>query len=101
MLSPCLGQQTALRVQQQSVQHYETFYGGGNVMDSALHEQVVRMFQSAVEVNPNDAELHTVLGVLYHLSSSFDLAIQEFRRAVELRPGAWPAYARVGWRGAR
>jgi hypothetical protein len=49
-----------------------------------------------VEVNPNDAELHTVLGVLYHLSSSFDLAIQEFRRAVELRPGVWPAHARVG-----
>jgi len=71
----------------QNVQEYEEYYASpGNSLDGGLHEQVTKMFLDAVKINPNDADLHQVLGVLYHLSSDFENAIQAFRTAVKLRP---------------
>lgn len=51
-----------------------------------LHEQVREMFQQAIKLNDQDADLHTVLGVLHHISSDFDSAINSFKRAVQIRP---------------
>lgn len=37
-----------------------------------LHSQVVSMFRAAVREAPEDADLHTVLGVLLYLSREYD-----------------------------
>jgi peroxin-5 len=69
------------------IEEYTEMYGGtdGN-FDGFLHEQVTKMFLKAAEINPKDADVFTVLGVLYHISSEFDLAIEAFRKAVEINP---------------
>jgi peroxin-5 len=71
----------------QKIEEYIEMYGGsdGN-FDGFLHEQVTKMFLKAAEINPRDADVFTVLGVLYHISSEFDLAIDAFRKAVEINP---------------
>jgi peroxin-5 len=44
------------------------------------------MFREAVREAPEDADLHTVLGVVFNLSREYDLAIAAFRQALELKP---------------
>lgn len=80
----------------QNVRDYETFYSDQSLdgpadlrtglSDSALHDSVSKMFLRAVAIHPEDADLWTVLGVLYHLSSDFDKAIDSFKQALKLRP---------------
>jgi peroxin-5 len=59
---------------------------GGAASRMSEHDEITRMFLDAVKVNPRDADLHTVLGVLFHISSDFDKAIEAFKTAVKLRP---------------
>ena len=58
----------------------------GYGVDHALHQQVTRMFVDATHVNPQDADVWTVLGVLYHITADYDMAVNAFREAVKLRP---------------
>lgn len=44
------------------------------------------MFRAGVREAPEDADLHTVLGVLFNLSREYDLAIDAFRQALQLKP---------------
>ena len=84
-------QQAALASSAASVREYQQFYG-----DSALHDQVTAMFLSAVQLRPQDAELHTVMGVLYHLSSDFDKAVDAFKTAIKLRPDDAQLWNKLG-----
>lgn len=81
----------------QKIEEYTEMYGGtdGN-FDGFLHEQVTKMFLKAAEINPKDADVFTVLGVLYHISSEFDLAIDAFRKAVELNPNDPTLWNKLG-----
>lgn len=81
----------------QKIEEYTEMYGGtdGN-FDGFLHEQVTQMFLKAAEINPKDADVFTVLGVLYHISSEFDLAIDAFRKAVELNPNDPTLWNKLG-----
>ena len=54
--------------------------------DNTLHGEVTKMFLNALSVRPDDPDLHTVLGVLYHISSDFDKSIEAFKNAVKLKP---------------
>jgi len=65
---------------------YEELYGGTSSQSTLIHDEVTRMFLDAVKVNPRDPDLHTVLGVLYHISNDFDKAIESFKIALKLKP---------------
>lgn len=85
-------------VAQSQVEEYEQFYagGGGSHADHKLHDEVTKMFHEAVTVNPADSDLYTVLGVLYHISSDYDKAIDSFRRAVKLKPDDAQLWNKLG-----
>lgn len=68
----------------------------GYGVDARLHQQVSRMFLEATKLDPNDADLWTVLGVLYHITSDFDLAADAFRAAVRLRPDNAELWNKLG-----
>eukprot|EP00823_Brevimastigomonas_motovehiculus_P008226 TRINITY_DN74_c4_g1_i1.p1 TRINITY_DN74_c4_g1~~TRINITY_DN74_c4_g1_i1.p1 ORF type:complete len:728 (+),score=194.19 TRINITY_DN74_c4_g1_i1:133-2316(+) len=77
--------QTAVKAQSSLQSDFERIYSG-NLAASPLHDEAVRMFLAAVKLNPKDPDLHTVLGVLYHISSDFDKAIEAFKTALKLKP---------------
>lgn len=80
-----------------SIEEYEQFYGGGgHGLDGSLHNQVIKMFQLATNINKEDADLFTVLGVLHHISSDFDQAIEAFRSAVRIRPSDPALWNKLG-----
>lgn len=79
---------TAITKAAEGIKEYEEFYGGGagQSLDGSLHDQVTQMFLEASKVNPNDPDVYTVLGVLWHISSDFNKAIDAFKTAVKLKP---------------
>ena len=85
-------QHSSLASDHASLREYQQFYG-----DSAsLHDQVTSMFLSAVSLRPADPDLHTVMGVLYHLSSDFDKAISSFKLAIKQRPNDPQLWNKLG-----
>jgi peroxin-5 len=62
----------------------------------SLHRKVSDMFMMATELNSNDADVHTVLGVLYNLSREFEKAEHHFNRAVELSPENYSLWNKLG-----
>jgi len=83
-------QSSSMEMQKKKLAEYESFYGSGHavgrMVDRDLHNEVVKLFQNALEVNSKDPDLHTVLGVLYHITNDFDKAVQEFKECVALKP---------------
>ncbi|KAH9597476.1 hypothetical protein LSM04_008887 [Trypanosoma melophagium] len=54
------------------------------------------LLHAAVEMNPNDPQLHASLGVLHSLSNRFEDAAANFRHAVELRPDDAKLWNKLG-----
>jgi len=91
-------QGSALSEHLAQVEEYEQFYGssGSGPFDSTRHDEVTKMFLKATEINPNDAELYTVLGVLYHISNDYPKAIESFKTAVRLSPNDAQLWNKLG-----
>jgi len=53
---------------------------------SELERQVIAMFMKASELNTEDCDVHTVLGVLYNLTCEYEKASFHFKHAVRLKP---------------
>ncbi|KAL0486494.1 peroxisome biogenesis protein [Acrasis kona] len=51
-----------------------------------LHDEIMEGFAEAVKINPEDAQLFNVLGVLNHLVDNYEEAVSNFRRAATLDP---------------
>lgn len=82
-----------------SINEYEQFYGGAvnrHAMDSTLHGQVTSMFREALRLHPSDSSLHTVMGVLYHLSNDFDASIESFKTALKHNPDSAQLWNKLG-----
>eukprot|EP00887_Chlorella_sp_A99_P004578 scaffold4.g4578.t1 len=47
-----------------------------------------RLFEQAAAAHPEDADLHTALGVVHNLSRNYDAAVAAFRAALALHPQA-------------
>ncbi|KAG2310700.1 hypothetical protein Bca52824_022257 [Brassica carinata] len=47
-------------------------------------------------MNPEDADVHIVLGVLYNLSREFDRAITSFQTALRLKPNDYSLWNKLG-----
>lgn len=50
------------------------------------HQKVVTLFNRALDINAMDSDLHIVLGVLYNITSEFDIAENHFKKAIECKP---------------
>ncbi len=78
----------------QALEEYDQLYGDSEEGASAvsgplnmeLHQIVTKLFVDATKVNPKDAEVWTAMGLLYRLTSDFDMSIAAFREALMLRP---------------
>ena len=74
------------------LEEYDELYGGqdaqrvGAPFNADLHKLVTKIFLEASKLNPNDAGVWTALGLLYRLSSDFDLSIAAFKTALTLKP---------------
>ncbi|KAK3252415.1 Peroxisomal membrane signal receptor PTS1 [Cymbomonas tetramitiformis] len=63
---------------------------------SNMQQQVITMFRAAAELNATDADVHTVLGVLYNLSREFDKAVVAFQSALEFKPNDYSLWNKLG-----
>jgi len=61
----------------------------------------VTLFQRAIEVDPDNALAHTVLGLGYARARDDDRAIEHYHRAAQLRPNHHALLQRIGLRLAR
>jgi len=66
----------------------------GNVFDQ--QRQVIDLFIQAVKVNPVDADLHAVLGVLWNLTREYDKAEEAFKTAVSIEPNNYSFWNKLG-----
>uniref|UniRef100_A0A1J3K678 Peroxisome biogenesis protein 5 n=1 Tax=Noccaea caerulescens TaxID=107243 RepID=A0A1J3K678_NOCCA len=64
--------------------------------DSLYHADIARLFTEASQMNPEDADVHIVLGVLYNLSREFDRAIGSFQTALKLKPNDYSLWNKLG-----
>ncbi|KAM7269429.1 hypothetical protein ACFE04_024926 [Oxalis oulophora] len=64
--------------------------------DSPFYNDVVRIFNEAAEMSPEDADVHVVLGVLYNLSWEYNKAISSFQTALKLRPNDYSLWNKLG-----
>lgn len=49
-------------------------------------DDAIREFQTALQLNPNDADGHNNLGVLFAKQGRWDDAIREFQTALKINP---------------
>ncbi|KAL1195231.1 Peroxisome biogenesis protein 5 [Cardamine amara subsp. amara] len=64
--------------------------------NSLYHADIARLFNEASQMNPEDADVHIVLGVLYNLSREFDRAITSFQTALQLKPNDYSLWNKLG-----
>ncbi|CAO2162875.1 unnamed protein product [Urochloa humidicola] len=64
--------------------------------DSPYGPDVVRLFNEAAQMSPEDADVHIVLGVLYNLSREYDKAIASFKTALQLKPKDYSLWNKLG-----
>ncbi|VAI73785.1 unnamed protein product [Triticum turgidum subsp. durum] len=64
--------------------------------DSPYGPDVVRLFNEAAQMSPEDADVHIVLGVLYNLSREYDKAIASFKTALQLKPQDYSLWNKLG-----
>lgn len=79
--------------------HQELGWGrlsGTEALDTHLHNQIAKMFQEAARAKPGDADLHVVLGVLYHLSDDYELTVEQFKSALRARPDDASLWGKLG-----
>lgn len=60
------------------------------------HEYALSLFQAALEVSPNDAEVNSGLGLTLRSMGELDEAVRLQRRAIELDPAFWRYYWQLG-----
>jgi peroxin-5 len=66
------------------------------VRTSTRHGEVTALFLEAARIAPDDADIHTVLGVLYNLSREYDKAIHAFQTAITLKPDDYSLWNKLG-----
>ncbi|MEK6324338.1 MAG: protein kinase [Acidobacteriota bacterium] len=64
--------------------------------DSAWVEPAISASDHALMLDPNQAQVHVSLGIIYHGTGKIDSAIQEFERAIELQPVSDDAHKWLG-----
>ena len=64
--------------------------------DGTLMDEVMQLMLSAMKVDPADADVQIVLGVLYNVSRDYDSAVAAFRQALNSRPDDYSLWNKLG-----
>ncbi len=56
---------------------------------------IIKYFKKALELDPNYAEVHVLLGVVYGEKDLYDQAIEEFKEAIRIKPDHAYAYFKL------
>ena len=64
--------------------------------DSAWVDAAISASDHALDLDPNQAQVHIALGIIYHGTGKIDSAIDELKRAIELQPVIDDAYNWLG-----
>ena len=74
---------------------YALALGKTHSTDGAILRRVESLLQSAVTLDPNFAEAHLQLGILYAARSNYSEAIREYQSAIRLKPTLAAAHYRL------
>ncbi|XP_039116820.1 peroxisome biogenesis protein 5 [Dioscorea cayenensis subsp. rotundata] len=64
--------------------------------NSLYYGDIIRLFNEAAQLAPEDADVHIVLGVLYNLTRDYDKAITAFETALKLKPRDYSLWNKLG-----
>ena len=67
------------------MQHYSQ--AGQQALAAGHYDEAESDFKKLLQIDPNIAEMHATLGVVYFQEKKFDQAVPELRRALRLKPG--------------
>lgn len=84
------------RLQGWLLQHPEFKDIAQNVTSSPLFTDLVHLFQLAAQKTPQDAQVHSALGVLYNLSGQYPLAEEAFHTAIQCQPEEASLWNKLG-----
>src|SRR3984885_1965941 len=71
--------------QDEALQHYSQ--AGQQALSAGHYDEAESDFKKLLQLDPNIAEMHATLGVVYFQEKKFDQAVPELRRALQLKPG--------------
>jgi tetratricopeptide (TPR) repeat protein len=71
--------------QDETLQHYSE--AGQQALAAGHYDEAESDFKKLLQIDPNIAEMHATLGVVYFQEKKFDQAVPELRRALRLKPG--------------
>ncbi len=95
-----LDSQKALANLKAWVSHHPKFQGMKIVEDAysdgTLMDEVMQLMVQARNMDPADADVRVVLGVLYNVSHDYNSAIHEFRVAIQSNPGDYSLWNKLG-----
>ena len=66
--------------------HMSHFYIGLHLYNQSRYKESLFFAKQALALNPNKASYHVLLGNLFQVRGSTDLAIKEFKEALRLEP---------------
>jgi tetratricopeptide (TPR) repeat protein len=71
--------------QDETLQQYSQ--AGQQALAAGHYDEAESDFKKLLAIDPDIAEIHATLGVVYFQEKKFDLAVTELRRALRLKPG--------------
>ncbi len=71
--------------QQETLQKYSQ--AGQQALAAGHYDEAESDFKKLLQIDPNIAEIHATLGVVYFQEKKFDQAVPELRHALRLKPG--------------
>ena len=69
---------------------------GDKYYEKGKIQKAINEFNLALELDPNNVNVHNSLGVCYGLQSHYDSAIANLQKAIALDPGEYMAYYNLG-----
>ena len=71
--------------QDETLQQYAE--AGQQALAAGHYDEAESDFKKLLQIDPNIAEMHATLGVVYFQEKKFDQAVPELRRALRMKPG--------------
>ena len=71
--------------QEETLQQYSQ--AGQQALAAGHYDEAERDFKKLLKIDPDIAEIHATLGLVYFQEKKFDQAVPELRRALRLKPG--------------